>query len=323
MCQVNGFTNHLLSSASLLGLFVISTDRYISIFYPLTYHEHMTTKRAVFVISCAWGYALITAVLPVIGWSRYTFAKGIWLCVTDFKNSISFSYFIILTIYGVPLTMMSVIYYRIFKIAFYHAKAIEQQACVNRRPNDFKKYPVINKWLVVVTDVKEDSVSIGMETLHSRKLSTSGLGSRRPSRLTPVGDIKHADTAGYGSDQPSDQKGSTQVRKERKKLLIIKKEIRTGLVLSVIVLIFVLSWSPFAILNLWALHTGKRTSPTSEAIVSRLAYANSAINPPLYCLMNKIIRKSMHKLWYRLFKILRINGLFRCKKPEDNEVTVY
>ena len=359
MCMVNGFTNHVLSVASILGLFIISIDRYISIFYPLRYADYMTSKRAVILIACTWSYAFITAVLPLVGWAKYSFAKGIWLCVTDFKASITFSYFIIFSVYAIPLTMMTVIYYRIFKIAYHHARAIEQQACVPSEGDTLKAYPTIKDWLKETTPsavvganhentedngsfVSEDSnlaLNAPRSLINGRKQawndtdyqSFSSVNKSKPRMLPTQLDAAESNSPKMARprmlsvqplQQSSRQTTPNQIRRKRK-MHKFKKEIRTGLILSVIVIIFVVSWSPFAILNLWALHTGKRTSVASEAIVSRLAYTNSAINPPLYCLMNKVIRKSMKKLWHRVFKFLRMERCFKWLEPNDNEFSMY
>lgn len=359
MCMVNGFTNHVLSVASILGLFIISIDRYISIFYPLRYADYMTSKRAVILIACTWSYALITAILPLVGWARYSFVKGIWLCVTDFKASFTFSYFIIFSVYAIPLTIMTVIYYRIFKIAYHHARAIEQQACLPSEGDTLKAYPTIKDWLREATPnalvgtrsentdnngpLVSESSNLTLNSpmsLHNGKKqawsdteyqSFNNINKSRPRLLSmqpDAGESNGAKMARPRMQSLQPQQNSTrqatpnQIRRKRK-LHKFKKEIRTGLILSVIVIIFVVSWSPFAILNLWALHTGKKTSIASEAIVSRLAYTNSAINPPLYCLMNKVIRRSMKKLWHRVFKFLRMERCFKWLESNDNEISMY
>ena len=306
MCDVNGFTNHALSTASILGLFIISIDRYISIFYPLRYHEYMTSKRAAILIICTWSYALFTAILPLTGWSQYVFIKGIWLCVTDFKKSISFSYFIILSVYGIPLTIMSFIYYKIFKIAFHHAKAIEQQVVTCDKNGDNEVKPTVNKWLNATVNANFEASESHVETSYGAIADNStNRRERRKSRINGIG--------------PDRNQTVDESRKKIRRLLRLKKEVRTGLILFVIVVIFVASWTPFAILNLWSMHTGKRTSITSEAIVSRLAYTNSAINPPLYCLMNKVIRQSVYKLWQRIFTAFGHISCKKCTKSNDND----
>ena len=327
MCNVNGYTNHVLSVASILGLFVITIDRYISIFYPLRYTEYMTSKKAIILILSAWGYAFVTAVLPLVGWSRYTFIEGAWLCVTDFKDSYSFSYFITLSVYGIPLTIMTVMYYRIFKVAFHHSRAIRQQNCVSYGSSDnevARSYPTMNNLLTPASStVSAHSFTVSETASNKQQSREASLGQNgdhenRPKSFTAT--RLHP----YTNAEPKKlELVPNNHRRKRRKLLKFKKEIRTGLVLSVIVIIFVISWSPFAILNLWALHSKKRTSIASEAIVSRLAYLNSAINPPLYCLMNKVIRASVKKVWYKMFKFLRIEKFFKCVQPEDKDVSVF
>lgn len=316
MCDINGFTNHVLSTASILGLFVISIDRYISLFYPLRYYDFMTTKRALILISCTWGYAVFTAIFPLIGWSRYIFVEGVWLCVTNFKASYTFSYFIILSVYGIPLAIMALIYYRIFRMAFHHAKAIEQQAnmCKEQEQSDGSDRndprPTVNRWLNAAIEAHLEMT----EFRRSVDRTASEDRNMTPGRYVVAPEIRPTDAMHFVNNRRINAR-----RNKKKRLVRLKKEVRTGLMLFVIVVIFIISWTPFAILNLWSLHTGKKTPVISEAIVSRLAYANSAINPPLYCLMNRIIRRAMRKFWYRVLKSIGLGSCFKCSMAHHVE----
>lgn len=52
--------DYLNSNASVLNLLIISFDRYFSVTRPLTYRARRTTRRACFMIACAW---LVSALL--------------------------------------------------------------------------------------------------------------------------------------------------------------------------------------------------------------------------------------------------------------------
>ena len=321
MCKVNGFTNHVLCTASLLNLFVISIDRYYAIFHPLRYQEKLTTRRAVVLIALSWGYGFVTAILPLIGWGRYMFEPGIWLCVTDFKYDASFSYFIIGSVYVFPLTVMMVIYYKIFKVAYRHTRAIRQQEdCAQYGANDkmeLKPYATVNEWMMQVSrgsmSVSQSRNSIGSKSRTSTCESYLSTAERVR---------KNAES--YRTFEARKSKVSTNGinngRRRNTKLFEFKREVRTGIVLALIVVIFVVSWTPFSILNLWLLHTKSKPPLIGEAIVSRLAYLNSAVNPPLYCLMNKTIKKSFQRIWFNIFSILKLDKVCCCVKDEDTEI---
>eukprot|EP00794_Sanderia_malayensis_P000252 gene252-872_t len=198
---------------------------------------------------------------------------------------------------------MTVIYYRIFKIAFYHSRAIQSQACVGYGSNDTTQRlndRTLKKWM-------------------SETAQISVTPSPRFERRNDV--MKNGRHLSPGEN--NDPTFSPNHRRRRKKFRKFKKEMKAGIVLCVIVVIFVISWTPFAILNLWALHSKKSTSLVSDAVVSRLAYFNSAINPPLYCLMNKTIRTAFRNVWFRIFKWLRIDNCFKCLKSQDSEITAF
>nr|QBS47863.1 biogenic amine-like GPCR [Tripedalia cystophora] len=305
ICDMNGFTNHVLCTSSMLNLLAVSLDRYVAIIYPLRYTEYMTVRRSLHLITAAWFYGFLTATFPLMGWARYVFLSGTWLCVTDFKVSYSFSYFIIGTVFVIPLTIMSIVYYKIFRIAYKHMKMIRQQARTSYDVNAEVKCTVMNAWtecVVTATDRRNEENTVCESTNFGQRIQI----------IEP-----HLANLKRGSRFSKNPIAMRQRREERRKKRTLKRELRTGFVLFIIVSIFVVSWSPFAILNLYALHTKFKPSPTAEAIASRLAYLNSAVNPPLYCLMNKVIRNAVRELWLSFFQICGLANRNNCKVAAD------
>ena len=71
LCTLSGMSNSLFCITSVLTLTAVSVDRYLAIVHPFEYQIWLTIKRAKVVLLCIWLQALVAALLPVFGWSRY------------------------------------------------------------------------------------------------------------------------------------------------------------------------------------------------------------------------------------------------------------
>ena len=90
----------------------------------------------------------------------------------------------------------------------------------------------------------------------------------------------------------------------------LKRETKAALTMLGIISVHVLSLTPFAVYNLYCLHTGY-SDETADFVTSKIAYSNAFFNPLIYGLMNKIFRQGFHQIFY---------AIFRCKKrPNDLE----
>ena len=236
LCQLNGFLQHSLSSVSVLTLLAVSVDRYLAILTPLRYKVRVTNRRCVVVITGTWLYALFSGCYPFLGWSRYEFIPGLWLCESDYQKSVSFTYVKLASIYFLPFLTILAIYASILRVSRRHSKQIRQEVEAARQRE-------------IVANVRE----------------------------------------GFGSTN-----GGYCLRKPHS---AIKKEIRTALILAAIVGVLFISWAPYMMLNLWSLHSGRRASVLLQSVVSRLYYANGAINPFLYGALNQRIRRQFVVVW--------------------------
>ena len=71
VCIISGMSNSLFCITSLLTLTAVSVDRYLAIVHPLKYPTWLTIRRARLVLVFVWLQALLVAIFPVFGWSRY------------------------------------------------------------------------------------------------------------------------------------------------------------------------------------------------------------------------------------------------------------
>ena len=126
-CDIIGFFQHATSTVSVLTLLSVSMDRYIAILIPLKYKGWVTQNKTVLCILGIWLYALVSACYPLIGWSRYQYTPGLWLCESNYHISVSFTYFKLATMYFLPLVSIIIIYISILRVALRHSRQIARE----------------------------------------------------------------------------------------------------------------------------------------------------------------------------------------------------
>ncbi|XP_023991111.1 melanocortin receptor 4-like [Salvelinus fontinalis] len=104
----NVFDSMICSSllASICSLLAIAIDRYITIFYALRYHNIVTVKRALAVISLIWSCCVASGVLFII----YSESTTVLICL--------------ITMFFTMLALMASLYIHMFLLARLHMKRI-------------------------------------------------------------------------------------------------------------------------------------------------------------------------------------------------------
>ena len=97
----------LCGTASIMNLVSVSVDRQFAITSPFSYAQIMTTRRAIVLICCVWLYAILMACLRIIKWPHRSYLHFVS----------TFSFFL-------PLSILIVMYTRIYLVARYQAKRI-------------------------------------------------------------------------------------------------------------------------------------------------------------------------------------------------------
>lgn len=126
-CIAIGFLQNSLSFASVFTLLAVSIDRYLAIVLPLRYKSFVTATKTATCIFCIWTYSLFSSCYPFIGWGRYVFMRGVWLCETDYLAHSSFTFFKLCNIYFLPLLIISHLYTQIFRVSRRHSKQIRRE----------------------------------------------------------------------------------------------------------------------------------------------------------------------------------------------------
>uniref|UniRef100_A0A3Q3M0J8 Melanocortin 4 receptor n=1 Tax=Mastacembelus armatus TaxID=205130 RepID=A0A3Q3M0J8_9TELE len=104
----NVFDSMICSSllASICSLLAIAIDRYITIFYALQYHNIVTLRRAMIVISIIWAFCSVSGVLFII----FSESTTVLICL--------------ITMFFTMLVLMASLYTHMFLLARLHMKRI-------------------------------------------------------------------------------------------------------------------------------------------------------------------------------------------------------
>ena len=178
LCVLNGFTNQCLSSVAILTLAAISLDRYVAIIHAIRYYQIMTLRRVRLIIVILWMFGVISGTFPMLGWGQYIYQHGASLCVTDFKTDKSFTFFILVAVFGIPLNVIFFIYFRIFMAVRKHAKAIRSNAI---HPTNQKEHELRNENEVQLTNQRTSRLTNENEVQ---------LTNQRKSRLTNENEVQ-------------------------------------------------------------------------------------------------------------------------------------
>ncbi|CAK6953050.1 muscarinic acetylcholine receptor M3 [Scomber scombrus] len=109
--------DYVASNASVMNLLVISFDRYFSITRPLTYRAKRTTKRAGIMIGLAWFVSLVLWAPAILLWQYFEGKRTVPSnqCYIQFLSEPTITFCTAMAAFYLPVTIMSVLYWRIYK----------------------------------------------------------------------------------------------------------------------------------------------------------------------------------------------------------------
>ncbi|XP_036595705.1 probable G-protein coupled receptor 101 [Trichosurus vulpecula] len=108
---------HVFAYTSINTIIVVSVDRYLSIIYPLSYPNKMTTTWGGMFILGTWIFSLIQSLPPAIGWGEIDFDKESSLCVVVWSSSPSYTFLNILLSFLCPVAILVGCYGMVFRAA--------------------------------------------------------------------------------------------------------------------------------------------------------------------------------------------------------------
>ena len=132
LCQVCGVTNICFIQTSILALTIISINRYAVVVkgQQLAFFSKRNTR---ILLIFAWVIPILTALLPVFGWSEYTYIRGKYMCTLDFLTSYSYSIFVISIAMILPFMVMFYCNIFIIRVIWINRGKRERTAVNERR----------------------------------------------------------------------------------------------------------------------------------------------------------------------------------------------
>ena len=124
MCNVYTTMYLLAVPSTVINLCAFTVDRFLVLRMPLRYNSFMPPKRAVFIISCLWIYAVTWACLPVMGWN----AKPVMPAVRDgfcyFRTERGYNITVNIVNFLLPMIFMAIFWSFIYSIVHQHRKRV-------------------------------------------------------------------------------------------------------------------------------------------------------------------------------------------------------
>ncbi|XP_076044347.1 uncharacterized protein LOC143027151 isoform X4 [Oratosquilla oratoria] len=114
-CRAAAFVTNLVSAASSLTVAIIALDRYLAIVRPMMYGTLLTGARCLLLLGCCWGHALLVALGPLLGWSRYERQEGEGWCRVTWAGHGGYAGVWVCTVVLLPLAVMAACYYFILQ----------------------------------------------------------------------------------------------------------------------------------------------------------------------------------------------------------------
>ncbi|XP_036740707.1 histamine H2 receptor [Manis pentadactyla] len=126
-CNIYTSLDVMLCTASILNLFMISLDRYCAVTDPLRYPVLVTPVRVAISLVLIWVISITLSFLSIhLGWNSRNETSGVSQTIPKCKVQVNLVYGLVdgLVTFYLPLLVMCITYYRIFKIARDQAKRI-------------------------------------------------------------------------------------------------------------------------------------------------------------------------------------------------------
>lgn len=224
--------DYTVCQASTLHLLAICLDRYFSVTWPITYRIHRTSKRIFFALVIAWFVAIIMTapwiwLWPFIDTSEHSHVKEYMCYVPFYNDNLVFIVVTNLASFFLPVTIMAVLYMKIYLVTRVRDKTFERQSF--DKPRD--------------SSVKSLDSSSEMFSTYSWKTG--------PNRASSSDTLANVSISSDG-DLQSTTIDTKKLHSKAENFIINykKQDKKAAKTLTAILIVFIITWAPYSVCSL-------------------------------------------------------------------------
>eukprot|EP00918_Siedleckia_nematoides_P001561 GHVU01003684.1.p1 GENE.GHVU01003684.1~~GHVU01003684.1.p1 ORF type:complete len:458 (+),score=21.12 GHVU01003684.1:1106-2479(+) len=299
-------------TASILNIVVIAVDRYWLITKNVRYTHSRTFSRqrvCIVMVILAWGLSAGISSSPLMGWRRGDEKNDPNQCIIS--QDMGYTLFSTFGAFWFPLSVILMVYFRIFKIARRRARTRAKQRAVHPSVNStvfsevngkaarYHRPSDSNSPQHVERNIDEDAEDVTDNQLQQQQpmQQQPDLQEQQHPSLQPQPSLQPERPGRHhhaNNNIHSEQNHSRHRRRRTRSKL--RNSART---LGLIIGGFVLCWLPFFILATvlpFCQSCSRDTPPLVMSTALWLGYSNSLLNPAIYAIWDKNFRRSFRKL---------------------------
>ncbi|XP_028848459.1 adenosine receptor A3 [Denticeps clupeoides] len=148
LCQASAFIFILLQLASIHSLTWTTVDKFTEICFALSYTTIFTEQRTWAVLGVVWLYCILNATLPLVGFGKYAYIPGRFICAPSFQRScLGFNLLFVVVGIIAPILIMCCMYAYIMYVAKKQARRgtfiCNEQHCFYVPANNYLRSSIV------------------------------------------------------------------------------------------------------------------------------------------------------------------------------------